>query len=78
MDNGGKLMNKQYNRFYLIAFLVIAVLILYFATEALIDGGMKENGLIGSNSWWWFSTLVILVSGVSLTWLLFGKKIKQG
>jgi hypothetical protein len=39
---------------------------------------MKENGLIGSNSWWWFSTLVILVSGVSLTWLLFGKKIKQG
>jgi hypothetical protein len=46
----------------------------------MMDGGMNggmlnKNGWMGDHSWRWFPTIVTLVFGFALGWLLFRKKI---
>lgn len=71
-------MNKINNRSLVIAFLVMVVFFLYFGSGAMMDGGMhgwmNENRWMGGNSWRWFPTIVTLVLGVLIGWLLFKKK----
>lgn len=72
-------MNKIDKRFLVIAFLFIAALFLFFGSGEMMNGGMNgkmnDNGLLSANHWWWFSTIILLVCGVALSWLLYGKKI---
>lgn len=71
-------MNKVDKRFLLIVFLLIAVLFLFFGSGEIINGSMNgkmnENGWLGRNSWWWFSTSVILVFGAAFVWLFYSRK----
>jgi hypothetical protein len=74
------LMNKTNSRFLVIAFIIIVVLFLYFGSGAMMDGGMNgglmnKNGWLGDHSWRWFPTIITLVFGITLGWLLFRKKI---
>jgi hypothetical protein len=71
-------MNKINKRFLIIAFIVVAMLFLFFGSGEMMNGGMNErmneNGWLGINSWWWFSTIVLLVFGASFGWLFIRKK----
>jgi hypothetical protein len=71
-------MNKTNKRFLVFAFMVIVVLFLYFnggeIMNSSMNGNMNENGWLGVNSWWWFSTAVILIWGVSFGWLFYRKR----
>jgi len=53
----------------------------YFGCGAIIDGGMygrmNQNDWMGGHSWKWFPTIVTLLIGVLIGWLLFRKKINQ-
>jgi hypothetical protein len=42
--------------------------------KGVMNGKMSGNGWLGSNSWWWFSTLVILVWGVCIGWLFYRRR----
>ena len=74
-------MNKISNRYLVIAFLIIAILSLYFGSGVNIDSGMNgkmninESGWMGGNNWRWFPTIVTLLFGFLVGWLLFRKKI---
>ncbi len=72
-------MNKIDKRFLIIVALFIAALFLFFGSGEMMNGSMNgkmnENGWLGANSWWWFSTVILLVCGVALSWLLYRKKI---
>lgn len=71
-------MNKIEKRFLVIMSLVTVVLFLFFGSgeimKGVMNGKMSENGWLGSNSWWWFSTIVILIWGISLRWLFYRKR----
>jgi len=58
--------------------LVTVVLFLFFGSgeimTGVMNGKMSDNGWLGSNSWWWFSNTVILIWGISLSWLFYRKR----
>jgi hypothetical protein len=62
----------------IIVLAVVTVLFLYFGSGAIMDGGMhgrlNENNWIGGHNWKWFPTIVTLLIGVLIGWLLFKKK----
>lgn len=71
-------MNISKNTLLIIALIIIVVLFLYFGSGAIMDGRMNgrmnENDWMGGNSWRWFPTIITLVIGVLIGWLLFRKK----
>lgn len=67
----------------LASIVVIALLLLLFggamATGAMMSGAMMGSGSMGSGSmggirWMWLSTLLVVVLGVVLFSIIFGKK----
>jgi hypothetical protein len=71
-------MNKTEKRFLVIMSLVTVLLFLFFGSSEMMkfvmNGKMSKNGWLGSNSWWWFSTLVILLWGIFIGWLFYRKR----
>jgi hypothetical protein len=71
-------MNTKRNRPLVVAFVVAAVLFLFFGgwgmTGGMIQNGMNGNGWMGERSWMWTPTLFTLALGVALGWALFRKK----
>ncbi len=71
-------MNKMEKRFLVAAFLVMVMLFLFFGSGDIMNigmnGKMKENIWLGSNSWWWFATAVLLIWGVFFGWLFYRKR----
>ncbi|MFA6598210.1 MAG: hypothetical protein WCS69_10835 [Ignavibacteriaceae bacterium] len=71
-------MDKTNNRYLVIALLVIVVLFLYFGSGTMMDSGiigrMNENHSMGGNNWRLYPTIVTLLLGVLIGWLLFKKK----
>jgi hypothetical protein len=61
-----------------IAFAVVALLLLIFgggmATGTMMSGGMMGSGSMGGISWMWLPTLLVVILGVALFAVLFGKK----
>ena len=61
-----------------IAFVVVAVLLLFFgggmATGTMMSGGMMGSGSMGGISWLWLPTVLVVVLGIVLFSVLFGKK----
>lgn len=71
-------MNNQNKRYLVVALVVMVVLFLYFGIGILMEGGMNrgmhENILMSNSNWRLFPTLVTLMIGVLIGWLLFKKK----
>ena len=61
-----------------IAFVVVALLLLLFGggmtTGTMMSGGMMGSGSMGGISWMWLPTLLVVVLGVALFSVIFGKK----
>lgn len=76
MENN--LMNTNTNNPLVIALVVIIVLFLLFGGGAMTGGmmnhGMNGYGWMGERSWMWAPTILTLVIGVVLGWLIFKKK----
>jgi hypothetical protein len=71
-------MNKMEKRLLVIMSLITVLLFLFLGSggmmKGVMNGKMSGNGWLGSNSWWWFSTLVILVWGVCIGWLFYRRR----
>jgi hypothetical protein len=71
-------MNTKTNTPLVMAFVVVVVLFLLFGggamTSGMMNGGMHETGWMGERSWMWTPTLLTLVLGVVLGWVIFKKK----
>ena len=78
-------MKRKANRSLVVAFVVVVVLFLFFGVLGMTGGimnggmhsGMNENGFMGERSWVWFPTIITLVLGVVLGWMLYKKKNKS-
>jgi len=61
-----------------IAISIVVVLLLLFGggtmTGATLSGGMMGSGAMGGVSWMWLPTVLIVVLGVVLFSVIFGKK----
>ena len=61
-----------------IAFVVVALLLLLFGggmmTGTTLSGGMMGSGSMGGFSWMWLPTVLVVVLGVVLLSVIFGKK----
>ena len=61
-----------------IAFVVVALLLLLFGggmvTGTMMTGGMMGSGRMGGISWMWLPTLLVVVLGIVLFSVIFGKK----
>ena len=61
-----------------IAFAIVALLLLFFGggmmTGTMMSGGMMGSGSMGGISWMWLPTLLVVVLGVVLFSVFFGKK----
>ena len=61
-----------------IAFSIVVVLLLLFGggtmTGATLSGGMMGSGAMGGISWMWLPTVLVVVLGVVLFSVIFGKK----
>ena len=61
-----------------IAFAIVALLLLFFGggmmTGTTMSGGMMGSGNMGGISWMWLPTLLVVVLGVVLFSVIFGKK----
>jgi hypothetical protein len=61
-----------------IAFVVVALLLLFFGgamtTGTIMSGGMMGSGSMGGINWMWLPTLLVVVLGVVLFSVIFGKK----
>ena len=61
-----------------IAFAVVALLLLFFGggmtTGTMMSGGMFGSGSMGGISLMWLPTLLVVVLGVALFSVIFGKK----
>ncbi len=61
-----------------IAFVVVALLLLLFGggimTGTMMSGGMIGSGSMGGFNWMWLPTLLLVVLGVGLFSVIFGKK----
>ena len=59
----------------IIAFMVMAIFLLFYSGNAFIKGEMfKESSLIEDNNWRWFAGFVTLIIGVLIGWLTFQKE----
>ncbi len=62
----------------IIAFVAVVVLFLVFGYGSMggsmMNGGMMGQGWSGGFGWMWIPTLLTLVVGIVLGWLIFGKK----
>jgi hypothetical protein len=73
-------MNESSKTPLVIAFVVVVVLFLIFGGGAMTGsmmgggGGMMGRGWMGGISWMWIPTVLTLVLGILLGWLIFGKK----
>lgn len=75
-------MNTKSNKQLVIAFVVVIVLFLLFGSGAMTGGmmnggmhnGYNENGWMSNRGWMWFPTLITLVIGIVIGWLIFKKK----
>lgn len=72
------IMNKIDTKYLVITFIVLVVLIVYYVSGAIMDGGMhermNENNWFRSSNWRWFPGIVFLFFGVIVGWLLLKKK----
>ncbi len=61
-----------------ISFAIVALLLLFFGggmmTGTTMSGGMMGSGSMGGISWMWLPTLLVIVLGVVLFSVIFGKK----
>ena len=61
-----------------IAFVVVALLLLLFGggmmTGTMMSGGMMGSGSMGGFNWMWLPTLLVVVIGIVLFSVIFGKK----
>ena len=61
-----------------IAFVVVALLLLLFGggmvTGTMMTGGIMGSGRMGGISWMWLPTLLVVVLGIVLFSVIFGKK----
>ena len=61
-----------------IAFAIVALLLLFFGggmmTGTTMSGGMMGSGSMSGISWMWLPTLLVVVLGVVLFSVIFGKK----
>jgi len=71
-------MDKTNNRYLVITLVVVVILFLYFGSGTMMDSGMNGrmngNHWLGGNSWRLYPTLITLLFGVLIGWLLFKKK----
>jgi len=71
-------MDAKSNTALVIAFVVIALLLLLFgggmATGTMMSGGMTGSGSMGGISWMWLPASLVVVLGVVLFSVIFGKK----
>ena len=71
-------MNTKNNTLLVIALVVVVVLFLFFGgrtmTGGMMNGGVNGRGWMGEGSWMWFPTIITLVIGIALGWLIFKKK----
>lgn len=71
-------MNGTTKTALVIAFAIVVVLLLLFGGEtmtgATLSGGMMGNGAMGGISWMWIPTALVVVLGVVLFSVVFGKK----
>lgn len=70
------------NKKYLVNTLLIVVgLFIYFGAGVMIDTGrngrLQEYGWVGSISWRLYPTIITLVLGAALGWLILRKKYKS-
>ena len=60
------------------AFAISALLVLFFGggmmTGTTMSGGMMGSGSMGGISWMWLPTLLVIVLGIVLFSVIFGKK----
>ena len=77
------IMNAKTKTALVIAFVVVALLLLLFGggmmTGTMMSGGMMGSGMMGSGmiggiSWMWLPILLVVVLGVVLSSVFFGKK----
>ena len=77
MENN--IMNTKTNNPLVIALVVVIVLFLLFGggamTGGMMNNGMNGNGWMSERSWMWTPTVLTLVIGVVLGWLIFKKKV---
>ena len=61
-----------------IALAIVVILLLLFGggtmTGATLSGGMMGTGSMGGFSWMWLPTVLVVVLGVVLISVIFGKK----
>lgn len=62
----------------LAAFAFVLVLLFLFGggtmSGAMLSGGMMGNGVMGGVSWMWIPTLLLLIIGALLVWVIFTQK----
>ena len=72
------IMDPKSNTALVIAFVVIALLLLLFgggmATGTMFSGGMMGSGSMGGVSWMWLPILLVVALGVALFSAISGKK----
>ena len=71
-------MNESNRTPLVIVFVVVVVLFLIFGYGSMggsmMNGGMMGQGWTGGFGWMWIPTLLTLVLGMGLGWLIFGQK----
>ena len=71
-------MNESSKTPLVIAFVVVILLFLIFGggvvTGSMMSGGMMGHGSVGGFSWMWVPTLLTLVLGALLAWVIVTKK----
>ena len=71
-------MNESNKTPLIIAFVVVVVLFLIFGYGSMggsmMNGGMMGQGWTGGFGWMWIPTLLTLIIGIGLGWVIFGQK----
>ena len=74
-------MDKLNKKYLVKTLLIVVALFIYFGAGAMIDsersGRLQEYGWIGSISWRLYPTIITLVLGTALGWLILRKKYKS-
>ena len=71
-------MDATTKRALVIAFAIVVALLLLFGggtmTGTMMSGGMMGSGSMGGISWMWLPTVLVVVLGIVLFLVIFGKK----
>ena len=71
-------MNATSKTALVIAFAVAAALLLLFGggmeTGTMMNGSLMGNGITAGFGWMWLPSLVVIVLGVALVSIIYGKK----